>query len=137
MGGENPYLQKVPVKLPTRPYTVTFLSPGGDRKEVRVDPAALPSGTGRKGSLLAIALANGVEIDHACGGVCACSTCHVLVREGLETLPEASEDEEDMLDHAPALEACSRLACQAVPDGTKDVVAEVPSWNRNLVREGH
>lgn len=136
MGGENPYLKQAAVRLPTRPYTVTFVS-GEERRAVQVDPAALPSGTGRPGSLLATAMGAGVQIDHACGGVCACSTCHVLVREGVTTLNEASEEEEDMLDNAPGLEACSRLACQAVPDGTQDLVVEVPAWNRNLVREGH
>jgi 2Fe-2S ferredoxin len=79
----------------------------------------------------------GVEIDHACGGVCACSTCHVIVREGFETLSEGTEEEDDQLEKAPGLTPKSRLACQAVPDGTKDLVVEIPNWNRNLVREGN
>ena len=73
----------------------------------------------------------------ACGGVCACSTCHVIVRKGFDSIPEASEDEEDQLDNAPGLTPCSRLACQAVPDGSSDVTVEVPDWNRNLARESH
>ena len=77
----------------------------------------------------------GIEAD--CGGACACSTCHVIVRQGFETCNEASEDEEDMLDNAPGLETNSRLGCQCVPDGTQDVVVEIPEWNRNLVREEH
>ena len=133
MGGENPYLQKTATRLPTKKYKITFLPMN---VTVEVDPAKIPySRDGRPGSLLEIALAHGIEIDHACGGVCACSTCHVVIKAGMSSLSAASEDEEDMLDNAPALTPTSRLACQAVPDGTTDVVAEVPSWNRNLVRE--
>jgi 2Fe-2S ferredoxin len=135
MGGINPYVEQADAPLPTLRYKLTFL-PGGE--EVEVDPQDLPySRDGRPGSILEIALGHGIGIDHACGGVLACSTCHVIVREGFETIPEASEEEEDMLDNAPGLEPTSRLACQAVPDGTQDVVVEVPSWNRNLVREEH
>ncbi|MCH2101802.1 MAG: 2Fe-2S iron-sulfur cluster-binding protein [Planctomycetes bacterium] len=92
---------------------------------------------GLPGSILALALKNHLEIDHACGGVCACSTCHVIVREGFDSLSEASETEEDMLDNAPGVTLQSRLACQAVADGSCDLVVEVPNWNRNLVSEGH
>ena len=77
------------------------------------------------------------DVDPACGGVRACATCHVIVRTGFETRPEASEDEEDQLDTAPGLEPTSRLACQAVPDGSTDLVVEIPSWNRNHAREEH
>lgn len=137
MGGENPYIDPVEVTLPTSPYRVRFFGAGGE-KVVDVDPQNLPSGfDGLKGSLLSLATSTGIKIDHACGGVCACSTCHVIVREGFDTLNEASEDEEDMLDNAPGLEEHSRLACQAVPDGSQDLVVEVPSWNRNLVSEDH
>ncbi|KAA3612953.1 MAG: ferredoxin [Planctomycetota bacterium] len=107
-------------------------------KTVTVDPENVPEGhDGLPGSLLAIADQNGLEIDHACGGVCACSTCHVIVHEGFDSLPEATEGEEDMLDHAPGVGLKSRLACQAVPDGSEDLVVEIPSWNRNLVKEEH
>ncbi|MDP6518420.1 MAG: 2Fe-2S iron-sulfur cluster-binding protein, partial [Planctomycetota bacterium] len=76
------------------------------------------------------------EIDHACGGVTACATCHVIVRAGLESCSPATEDEEDMLDLAPGLTPESRLACQAVPDGScGELVVEIPEWNRNLVQE--
>ena len=135
MGGTNPYIKPVETKLPTKPYTITFLPMD---VKVEVDPAKLPySREGQKGSILEIALGNGIAIDHACGGVCACSTCHVIVRKGLGSIPEATEDEEDQLDNAPGLTMKSRLACQCVPDGTKDVVVEVPDWNRNLVSEDH
>ena len=133
MGGSNPFIEEVDARLPTRKYTVTF-QPGDLR--VEVDPEELPLGRdGLPGSILDIALGHGIEIDHACGGVCACSTCHVIVRQGLETCNEATEDEEDMLDQAPGLELQSRLSCQCVPDGSTDVVVELPEWNRNLVSE--
>lgn len=135
MGGINPYQAQVDTPLPSKPYTITFLPMG---KEVTVDPAALPlSREGKPGSILDIADGNGIEIDHACGGVCACSTCHVIVREGFDSIPEATEDEEDMLDEAPGVELSSRLACQAVPDGSEDLVVEIPGWNRNHARESH
>jgi ferredoxin, 2Fe-2S len=143
MGGTNPYLKTVQPPLPTQPYSITFLSaglpagPAGPAsKVVEVKPEELPySRDGQKGSILEIALGHGVHIDHACGGVCACSTCHVIVREGGESLPEASDEENDQLDNAPGLTPSSRLACQAVPNGTCNLVVEIPSWNRNLVNE--
>ena len=135
MGGINPYQEQVETRLPDKSYSVTFMPMG---KKVSVDPAALPlSREGRPGSILDIADGHGIEIDHACGGVCACSTCHVIVREGFESIPEASESEEDMLDEAPGVELTSRLACQAVPSGAADVVVEIPGWNRNHARESH
>ncbi len=135
VGGSNPFIEEVDARLPTKKYTVTF-QPGDIR--VEVDPADLPYGRdGLPGSILDIALAHDVDIDHACGGVCACSTCHVILRQGAESCNEATEDEEDMLDSAPGLELHSRLGCQCVPDGSTDVVVEVPEWNRNLVKEAH
>ena len=133
MGGANPYNQEVQVELPTRPYTITFLPMD---EKVEVDPVRIPcSGEGLPGSILDIAMAGGIDLDHACGGVCACSTCHVVFREGIESCQEATEDEEDMLDQAPGLEMTSRLSCQAVPNGTMDVVVEIPDWNRNYAKE--
>lgn len=135
MGGSNPYIESVAARLPTHKYKLTILP---SNKIIEVDPAALPySRDGQKGSILEIALGHDVEIDHACGGVLACSTCHVVVRKGFETMPEASEDELDQLDNARGLTPQSRLACQAVPDGSSDVVVEIPNWNRNLVGEEH
>lgn len=136
MGGQNPYIEEADVKLPTKKYTVTFKEVGKPDRTIEVDPAKLPYGDhGLPGSFLDIAMANGVELDHACGGVCACSTCHVKVRQGLETCNEATEDEEDQLDEAYDFSAVSRLGCQCVPDGTKDIIVEIPAWNRNLARE--
>ena len=135
MGGTNPYNEAVDAPLPTTGYKLTFLPM---EVMVEVDPSKLPtSGEGLPGSILDIGLANGVDIDHACGGVCACSTCHVIIRQGHDSCQEASEDEEDMLDTAPGLELNSRLACQAVPNGTADVVVEIPEWNRNHAKEEH
>lgn len=137
MAGVNPYIQRLPVSRPTRPYTVTFVDEAtGGRKTFRMDPATFPFGEiGLDGSLLAIAQEAGVEINHSCGGVCACSTCHVYVTEGQKSCSAASENEEDMLDEAPAVTPESRLSCQCVPDGSADVVVVIPKWNRNQVKE--
>jgi len=133
MGGTNPYNDAVEVPLPKAAYRVTFL-PMNETYEV--DPEALPYGRdGNAGSILDIAHLGDVDIDHACGGVCACSTCHVVIREGFESCQEATEEEEDMLDLAPGLTPTSRLACQAVPDGSCDIVVEIPGWNRNHAKE--
>lgn len=139
MGGANPYLDDGgEAPLPTRPFRLTFREPGGAETVVDVDPAKLPEAhDGLPGSLLAYAQAAGVPVDHACGGVCACSTCHVVVRAGQDACNEASDDEEDMLDLAPGVCDGSRLACQCVPDGTQDLIVEIPAWNRNLAREEH
>ncbi len=135
MGGTNPYIKIQQPKLPTKPYQITFL-PGG--KQIEVDPSDLPyTRDGQPGSILEIALGHGVEIDHACGGVCACSTCHVILDQGGAATNEASEAELDMLDSAPGLTPKSRLACQVVPNGSCNVVVTIPGWNRNLVRESH
>jgi 2Fe-2S ferredoxin len=81
-------------------------------------------------------LANDIEIEHACEKSCACTTCHVLVREGLNSLNEADELEEDQLDKAWGLEACSRLSCQAAVADT-DLVVELPKYTINHAREHH
>jgi 2Fe-2S ferredoxin len=121
--------------LPRQKYTLTVSNSG---QTFEVDPADLPStGHGQPGSILDLCLAHDIEIDHACGGVSACSTCHVIVREGLESCSEADDAELDQLDKAPALTHQSRLACQCVPDGTRKVVIEIPAWNRNRVKGSH
>jgi 2Fe-2S ferredoxin len=105
---------------------------------VEVDPEKIPYGdTGLPGSILDIALAHGIDVDHACGGVAACSTCHCIVREGLESVSEMSDVEDEELSYAPGLTPRSRLSCQSVPDGSRNLVVEIPNWNRNAVREGH
>jgi 2Fe-2S ferredoxin len=82
------------------------------------------------------ALQNGVEIEHACEKSCACTTCHVIIREGFDSLREAEETEEDMLDKAWGLEPESRLSCQAVV-GEEDLVIEIPKYTINMVSEHH
>jgi 2Fe-2S ferredoxin len=80
--------------------------------------------------------ANDIEIEHACEKSCACTTCHVIVREGFESLDDADDDEEDLLDKAWGLEPESRLSCQArVAD--EDLVVEIPKYTINMVSENH
>jgi len=82
------------------------------------------------------ALANGVDIEHACEKSCACTTCHVVIREGFETLQASTEEEDDLLDKAWGLEPDSRLSCQAKV-GTVDLVVEIPKYTINMVSENH
>ncbi len=134
MSGVNPYIAPAKVKPPVKKYRVTFLPLN---VVVEVDPSGdRPGHDGLPFSILDIAEGAGIELDHSCGGVCACSTCHVYIRQGMQSCNEATDDELDQLDNARGLEVdSSRLGCQCVPDGTCDVVVEIPSWNRNLVRE--
>ena len=103
-------------------HRVTFLPLG---KTVEVDDSQYPlADHGKPGSLLDIALANDIHLEHNCGGSCACTTCHVIVKDGAENLSEMQEDEEDRLDTAVGLTIRSRLGCQCVVRG--DVVVEIP-----------
>lgn len=103
-------------------HSVTFLPQG---VTVEVDDAYYPlADHGRPGSLLDIALAHDIALEHNCGGSCACTTCHVVVREGEENLSPMEQDEEDRLDTAEGLTLHSRLGCQAVVRG--NVVVEIP-----------
>ena len=137
MGGVNPYIDQDEIAVATRPFKVRVTGAVATEREIAVHPSQLPFGRdGRPGSLLDILLNNGVQVDHACGGVCSCSTCHVIVRQGLASCNPSDEPEEDMLDSAPGLTPQSRLACQCVPNGSQDIVVEIPVWNRNQVKEG-
>lgn len=80
-------------------------------------------------------LDNGVEVEHACEKSCACTTCHVVIREGFNSLGDAEEKEEDLLDRAWGLEATSRLACQARV-GTVPLVIQIPRYTINHASEG-
>jgi len=82
------------------------------------------------------ALKNGIEIEHACEMSCACTTCHVIIREGFDSLEESDEFEDDMLDKAWGLEPESRLSCQAIV-GEEDLVVEIPKYTINMVAENH
>ena len=104
-------------------YKVRFAPP---EVTIEVDPELYPYGKhGRPGSLLDIALANEVQIEHACGGEGICATCNVIVDEGGENLSEPDDDELDRLDAVPGSTLKSRLACQAVVRG--DVAITIPS----------
>jgi 2Fe-2S ferredoxin len=87
-------------------------------------------------TVLDAALRHGIEIEHACEKSCACTTCHVVIREGFESLEESDELEDDMLDKAWGLEPQSRLSCQAVV-ADRDLVVEIPKYTINQVSEGH
>jgi 2Fe-2S ferredoxin len=111
---------------------VTFMP---ENKTVEFQSGKLPYGDhGKPESLLDIAMNLGVHLEHACGGSCACTTCHVIVTEGEKNLSEAEDDELDRLEMAAGLTLRSRLGCQAVVKG--DVTVEIPGWNRNYISEG-
>ena len=101
------------------------LCPLGDNIEA-------PAGT----SICEALLDNGIAIEHACELSCACTTCHVVVRQGLASLGEMDEAEEDLLDRAWGLEPNSRLSCQAILSN-QDVTIEIPKYTINHAKEGH
>lgn len=115
----------VPVKFILQdPHALT----GKDEKIIELKAA--------KGeSLLEVALDHGINIEHACGGVVACSTCHVYINQGMDDLPEAEDDELDRVEEAPDLKMTSRLSCQCIVQGDGPIEVEVPAWNRNAVKE--
>ena len=113
---------------------VTFII-DGEEHAVTFEPGSLDyKHHGLPDSLLDVALNFGVPLEHACGGSCACTTCHVVVRQGMEHLSEMEDEEADRLDTAWDLTTESRLGCQAIVSG--DVVAELPVYTRNYVQEG-
>ncbi|MCG6202353.1 ISC system 2Fe-2S type ferredoxin [Psychromonas antarctica] len=87
-------------------------------------------------TILDVALKNAINIEHACEKSCACTTCHIVVREGFDSLDESDELEDDMLDKAWGLEPESRLSCQACVDN-EDLVVEIPKYTVNMVSENH
>ena len=89
---------------------------------------------GLPGSFLDVAMNFGIHLEHACGGSCACTTCHVIIRKGMQNLSDMEDNEADRLDTAWDLTTESRLGCQAVIKG--DVVCELPMYTRNYVQEG-
>jgi 2Fe-2S ferredoxin len=106
-------------------YKITFLRKGEEPVTVEYEPGVTPYHEhGREGSILDVALNCGVDLEHACGGNCACTTCHIIVRAGEENLSEMEEDEEDRLYMADGLTLHSRLGCQSVVRG--DVTVEIP-----------
>jgi len=110
---------------------VTFLP---QNVTVEFERGKLPyEGHGKPESLLDIALNFELDLEHACGGNCACTTCHVVIKRGEENLSEMDDEEADRLDTAAGVTLHSRLGCQCVVKG--DVVVEIPSWNRNYISE--
>ena len=111
---------------------VTFLP---ENVTIDYNPETMPySEHGLRGSLLDIALNHGLHLEHACGGSCACTTCHVIVKAGDHNLTDMEDDEADRVELSPGLTLHSRLGCQCVVKG--DVTVEIPNWNRNYVSEG-
>lgn len=106
-------------------YKVTFLRSNSEPVTVEYEPGVTPYHEhGKEGSLLDIALNCGLHLEHSCGGNCACTTCHVIVKQGEENLTEMEEDEEDRLYMADGLTLHSRLGCQCVVTG--DITVEIP-----------
>ena len=113
---------------------VTFII-DGETHTVEFEAGKLPyTQHGKPESFLDVAKNLDIPLEHACGGSCACTTCHVIVREGAQNLSEMEDDEADRLDTAWGLTPQSRLGCQAVIKG--DVVVEFPMYTRNYVQEG-
>ena len=108
-------------KLTVLPHAA--LCPGGATIEA-------PAGE----TLCNVLLEHGIEIEHACEKSCACTTCHVVVREGFETLEASEEKEDDLLDKAWGLEPNSRLSCQAIVKDS-DLTIEIPKYTINMVKE--
>ncbi|MGA1998630.1 MAG: 2Fe-2S iron-sulfur cluster-binding protein [Terriglobales bacterium] len=112
---------------------VTFLPEG---KTVEFELGKMPyKDHGKAESLLDVALNHHVFLDHACGGNCACTTCHVQVIKGADLLSEMDDEEADRLDLAADLQLNSRLGCQCVITKPGEIVVNVPEWNRNYVSE--
>ncbi|EIJ43289.1 ferredoxin, 2Fe-2S type, ISC system [Beggiatoa alba B18LD] len=110
--------------------TITFLP----HPELCPDGVTIEADTGE--SVLDIALNHGVALEHACDKSCACTTCHIIIREGFDSLTPATEQEEDLLDKAWGLEAESRLGCQAKL-ADENLVVEIPKYTINYARENH
>ena len=107
---------------------------GAPDRVIEFDPRNAPfQHDGRPASILDVLLGHGIPLEHACGGSCACTTCHVVVKQGLQRLSEAEESEEDLLDKAVGLTPTSRLGCQAVvlePDAEIEIT--IPRFTVNF-----
>jgi 2Fe-2S ferredoxin len=110
---------------------------GEPEQIIEFNPADAPfQHDGQPGSILDVLLGRHIHLEHACGGNCACTTCHVIVKQGFNKLSEASEQEEDLLDKAPGLTPTSRLGCQAVlEDPNAEIVIVVPRYTINQISE--
>ena len=127
---------KIDLSQPPAPnmVRVTFMPEG---RTVEFAYGSMPyDHHGKPMSFLDVAENYGIFLDHACGGSCACTTCHLWVQEGARGISEAEDEELDRLDMAADLQLNSRLGCQAVITGPGSYVVEIPKWNRNYVQEG-
>ena len=113
---------------------VTFLPEG---RTVEFEYGTMPyDHHGKPMSFLDVAENFGIFLDHACGGACACTTCHLWIKEGASKISEPDDDELDRMETAADVQLNSRLGCQAVISGPGSYVVEIPKWNRNYVSEG-
>ncbi|MGE3109259.1 MAG: 2Fe-2S iron-sulfur cluster-binding protein [Phycisphaerales bacterium] len=126
------HVKPIDPALATIPVTFVLEDPrsltGTDQREHIV-----MAGIGQ--NLLEVALLADINVEHACGGVCACSTCHVYIEDGSRCLSESTEAEEDRVEEAPGLQRNSRLSCQCIIQRSGPIKLRVPSWNRNAVKE--
>ncbi|HTU51426.1 MAG TPA: hypothetical protein VMF56_12570 [Acidobacteriaceae bacterium] len=113
---------------------VTFLPEG---RTVEFEYGTMPyDHHGKPMSFLDVAENFGIFLDHACGGSCACTTCHLWIKDGASGISEPDDDELDRMETAADVQLNSRLGCQAVITGPGSYVVEIPKWNRNYVSEG-
>jgi len=112
---------------------------GEPERVIEFDLAKAPfSHDGQPGSILDVMLGHHVHLEHACGGNCACTTCHVVVKAGMDKLSGSEEAEDDLLDKAPGLTPTSRLGCQAVVESDDaEIVIVVPRFTINQISEQH
>src|SRR5246127_3661152 len=128
--------QQIDLSKPPGPnmVRVTFMPEG---RTVEFEYGAMPyDHHGKPMSFLDVAENFGIFLDHACGGVCACTTCHIHVKEGAKGISEAEDLELDRMETAADVQLSSRLGCQAVIEKPGTYVVEIPKWNRNYVQEG-
>src|ERR1700739_762122 len=105
---------------------------GDPEKVIEFDPAKAPfHHDGKPGSILDVMLSHGIHLEHACGGNCACTTCHVIVKHGSEQLSEAEENGLELPDEAPGLTPTSRLGCQAVVQDDAEITVVIPRFTIN------
>ena len=114
---------------------ITFILRDGTEKTVEFEHGKLPyQEHGLPESFLDVAMNFDIPLEHACGGSCACTTCHLIIKQGMQNLSDMEDNEADRLDTAWDLTTSSRLGCQAIVKG--DVVAQFPMYTRNYVQEG-
>ena len=119
-----------PATVPVRFYVEDPEGLTGDPAKTEVEVKAA------KGEhLLEVAVEHGINIEHACGAVCACSTCHVYIEKGMDQVSEPTEAEEDRVEEAPGLQLNSRLSCQCIVEGDGPIEVRIPAWNRNAIKE--